>query len=153
MPEPAENVLQRPQVASQPAFDKHMTSLLQSYPKVHIMNLLGSKSDEELLTSSYLSHLNAAATTNESIASNTSLTSFDFHARTRIVGLEAMQDQLMQEPPVHDALSSFGYTLMTVDPQSQTQGHLITKQEGVFRTNCLDWSVYQCCKSMVLIVL
>ena len=108
------------------------------------MNLLGSKTDEELLTSSYLSHLNAAATTNESIASNTSLTSFDFHARTRIVGLEAMQDQLMQEPPVHDALSSFGYTLMTVDPQSQTQGHLITKQEGVFRTNCLDWSVYQC---------
>ena len=116
-----------------------MSSLLQTYPKVHVINLLGSKTDEELLTSSYLSHLNAAATANESIASNTSLTSFDFHARTRVVGLEAMQDQLMHEPPVHDALSTFGYALITIDPTSQKQGHLITKQDGVFRTNCLDW--------------
>jgi len=116
------------------------------------MNLLGMKTDEELLTTSYLSHLNNAASTIEAVASNTSLTSFDFHGRTRMVGLEAMQDELRREPPVDDALSNFGYCLVSIEPEKQTKGTIVTKQEGVFRTNCLDWYVLSICMKTLLIV-
>lgn len=63
------------------------------------------------------------------------LTNFDFHATSRIAGgIEGVRSELRYLGPVQLKKKAFGYTL--VEPRG---GSLVVRQEGVFRTNCLDW--------------
>jgi SacI homology domain len=85
--------------ASQPAFERHFTQLIEQYGAVHAVNLLGSKENEAILTSAYDRHLQVA-----SIAlgeENIGITHFDFHNAVRIGGHESMIRDL---PSVLDGL-------------------------------------------------
>lgn len=69
------------------------------------------------------------------------LTPYDFHAVVREHGHDAVKyDFSTGLREVVQSADDFGWT--TVDINS---GQVIEQQEGAFRVNCLDWSVYYEC--------
>ena len=82
----------RSQVASQPAFEKHFSHLLEEYSAVHGMNLLGSRENETILSSAYSSHLKHAQA--EGGLSTVGLTNFDFHSQVKLSGHESLAYEL-----------------------------------------------------------
>ncbi|OLL23777.1 Inositol-1,4,5-trisphosphate 5-phosphatase 1 [Neolecta irregularis DAH-3] len=110
--------------ATQPAFEKHLESLIESYGPVHVINLLGSKGDEPTLSDRYERHLRNLG----DLGKQTKYTTFDFHAEVRIGGYE--NANVIREVVGNDA-ESYAFYLEDND--------MITmKQTGIFRTNCLD---------------
>lgn len=129
--------LTRPPIASQPAFNKHFDDMLKAYPQVHICNLLGSKDQEALLTRAYETHLRNLTAEDPDFHSKLNMTNFDFHARARLGGgIETIEEQLSAEPRLPGAADQFSFCLAS---QSDKGYELVSSQEGVFRTNCLDW--------------
>ena len=130
--------LTRPAIASQPAFDLHFQDLLSHYPKVHILNLLGTRDHEALLTKAYEDHLMQTISNDTTVARNVEMSNFDFHARARAGGIETLPDQLKREDRVTNTSDMFGYCLVTIGEKGEFRD-VVVSQEGVFRTNCLDW--------------
>lgn len=122
----------RPIESSLPAFLRHFESLIDNYSSLHIVNLLSSKDQEVLLTEAYQAHLAASKLIDEEIKENVFMTNFDFHARSRVGGIESIKTQLASV--VGAVEERFGACLVAVD--SEGQGSLIVGQRGVFRTNC-----------------
>ncbi|KAJ3575821.1 hypothetical protein NP233_g830 [Leucocoprinus birnbaumii] len=116
--------------ASQPAFERHFVQLMEEYGSIHVINLLGSKENEALLTSSYARHLSVAR---NALGDNLGLTSFDFHHAVRIGGHESVIRNLPRMESVADNIDKFGFTMCDASTDE-----IITEQKGVFRTNCLD---------------
>ena len=77
--------------ASQPAFERHFAHLTEQYGKVHVVNLLGSKENETILTSAYARHLQAAKSVFEDALG---VTHFDFHSAVRVGGHDSVINQL-----------------------------------------------------------
>ncbi|PCH41458.1 inositol polyphosphate phosphatase [Wolfiporia cocos MD-104 SS10] len=120
----------RPQ-ASQPAFDRHMLQLTEQYGSVHIVNLLGSKENETLLSAAYMRHLQAAksAVSGEELG----MTNYDFHGAVRVGGHESVFRDIRRLEGVADNIEKFFFS-MTNAPSDE----IVLQQYGVFRTNCLD---------------
>lgn len=131
--------LTRPPIASQPAFNRHFDDLLSTYPKVHNCNLLGTRDMESQLTRAYDGHARNLASVDEAYKSKLSMTHFDFHSRTRAGGgIETIDEQLKTERKLIADAEEFGFCLAS----SSGKGYeMVSSQEGVFRTNCLDWCV------------
>ncbi|GAA6009081.1 hypothetical protein JCM10207_004086 [Rhodosporidiobolus poonsookiae] len=125
----------RPIEASLPAFVRHFEEMLEHYDKVHIINLLGSKEGEAALTAAYSAHLRAAASVDDNIRQSVSLTEFDFHARSRVGGIESVKVQLARE--VGDVEDEFAACVIGVEGESEGPVP-IQQQLGVMRTNCKD---------------
>ena len=79
-------------MASQPAFEKHFSQLLEEYSAVHGINLLGSRENEAGLTSAYSQHLKQAKASGS--LSSVGLTHFDFHHQVRLNGHESINYDL-----------------------------------------------------------
>jgi hypothetical protein len=125
----------RPQLASQPAFDRHFTNLIEEYLAVHAINLLGTKENEAILTNAYSHHLQTARSSGLG-ADLVGMTHFDFHNAVRVGGHDSIQEVIKRKGGVRDAIERFEFTIV-----DNTRDELITEQKGVFRTNCLDWCV------------
>ena len=110
----------RPAIASQPAFDRHFANLLDSYPLVHIVNLLGGKDQEALLTHAYEAHVKQASADNERFADHLAMSNFDFHARARAGGIETMREQIKREGHIMKAVGAFGYCIVSLEGEKQT---------------------------------
>ncbi|EJD53563.1 inositol polyphosphate phosphatase [Auricularia subglabra TFB-10046 SS5] len=119
----------RSQAAAQPAFERHFASLLDEYNAVHIINLLGSKENEVVLSQAYSS----LAARGIGGANPIGMTNFDFHHAVRIGGHDSVPLQLKRHDGVIDGIDSFGFTTADLG-----MGEIILEQRGVFRTNCLD---------------
>lgn len=131
-------VITRAGAASLPAFERHFDGVLSEYGGAHILNLLGTKEGESALTSAYSDALRGAGQENEDIRSSVEMTNFDFHHRAKgVAGLEGVRSQLANERAVRRKIEDFGFSLFSVDAKGQKT--MVTKQQGVFRTNCLDW--------------
>ena len=78
--------------ASQPSFDKHFADLVEEYGAVHVINLLGTKENESILSNAYAQHLHAARTA--VFGNDIGMTHFDFHAIVRIGGHESVMREL-----------------------------------------------------------
>ncbi|KZW04268.1 inositol polyphosphate phosphatase [Exidia glandulosa HHB12029] len=120
----------RSQAAAAPAFERHFAGLLDEYNAVHIINLLGSKENEVVLSQAY-SQLAARGIGGENIG----MTNFDFHNAVKVGGHDSVPTQLKRYGGVVDGIDSFGFTI--VDLKSD-QNDIVMEQRGVFRTNCLD---------------
>lgn len=125
----------RPQLASQPAFERHFAQLLQEYSAVHAVNLLGQKEGEALLAQAYSQHLKGTEIGSGHIA-DVGITNFDFHNAVRLQGHDSLVTAIPRLQGVHAAMEKFGFTSATYDSNEP-----MTSQRGVFRTNCLDWWV------------
>lgn len=140
--------------ATQPAFDKHFEHLELNYGTVHILNLLSeSKPGEVELTARYKQHV-AHSPLNQVVELELWIgqrllqqSQFDFHAETK--GSGGYEATSAVRHLLHDRAEGFAY-FMCDDAESCKVVHgsgntsltreptTILRQEGVFRTNCLD---------------
>ncbi|KAG5728501.1 Inositol-1,4,5-trisphosphate 5-phosphatase 1 [Termitomyces sp. T112] len=119
----------RPQ-ASQPAFERHFSQLMDEYGAIHAINLLGSKENEQSLTTAYGRHLQIARGATED---DLSITHFDFHSVVKTGGHDSVIRDLKRLDTIVDHIDRFGFTMCNAGLDE-----IITDQKGVFRTNCLD---------------
>lgn len=133
--------------ASQPAFDRHFADLISQYSRVHVLNLLGTRDAETVLTNAYADHIRsslaveqAAPPPDEQEVASTGandrldITTFDFHSVSRATGgLDGVRSELKTLAPIR--LKRDAFTCTIVD----SAGTVRRRQMGVMRTNCLDW--------------
>lgn len=107
--------------ASVPAFERHMSMIKERYGDQVIINLLGSKEGETMLTQMFQHHMKASRR-------KASMVSFDYHALCR----GGRQDNLIHlKNQISPHLTSFGCFYFDGND-------VIMRQTGTFRTNCLD---------------
>ncbi|XP_064476937.1 synaptojanin-1-like isoform X2 [Ornithodoros turicata] len=107
--------------ASAPAFERHMSQIKQRYGDQVIINLLGSKEGESMLTQMFQHHHKASRR-------KIPMVSFDYHSMCR----GGRQDNLIHlKNQISPHLSSFGCFYFN-------GSEICLQQTGTFRTNCLD---------------
>lgn len=121
--------LARTPEASAPAFKKHFDDLLHHYERVHIVNLLAKKKKELVVAEAYEDQLTRWKGLDSQLIR---YTHFDFHAECA-KGFEYVSRLVNARIVKEDLLQTFGY--FAADPST---GTVLSKQHGIFRTNCLD---------------
>jgi hypothetical protein len=138
--------------ATQHAFDKHFSTLSVNYGDVVVVNLLSDeKSQEQQLTRQYLQHIDATSLNHPSESAgepdhkHITAVNYDFHAETR--GPNGYEAASGIRRWIEKSAIAFEYFLaeditevVTKDGRQQSilgQNDKV-KQNGVFRTNCLD---------------
>ncbi|KAI8079720.1 SacI homology domain-containing protein [Halteromyces radiatus] len=118
--------------ATQPAVKRHFDELTQRYQNVSCLNLLSQEkeknSGEALLSKAYNAAVKQLGQPSQSAPVN--IINFDLHAECRGGNYENL-GLLMNI--IQRSADTFGYFLMDSD-----DNQIITCQQGVFRTNCMD---------------
>lgn len=114
--------------ATQPIFEKHFDGICQTYGVCHIVNLLSKTKSQEVEVLRRYKDLFLNSYHREKVA----YTHFDFHAETKqLSGGFAGASKIL--PQLFRSLEQFGW--FDFDAK---QGESVTKQDGIFRVNCLD---------------
>lgn len=114
--------------ATQPIFDKHFDDICGNYGVCHIVNLLSKTKPAEVQVSRRYKELYL----NSSHRDNIAFSDFDFHAETKpLTGGFAGATKIL--PMLHQSMEQFGWFTYDTDA-----GEVVTRQDGVFRVNCLD---------------
>ncbi|KAM5278355.1 synaptojanin-1 isoform 8-T8 [Hipposideros larvatus] len=109
--------------ANAPAFDRHFRTLKNLYGKQIIINLLGSKEGEHMLSKAFQSHLKASEH-----ATDIQMVNFDYHQMVK--GGKAEKLHSVLKPQVQKFLD-YGFFYF--------DGNEVQRcQSGTVRTNCLD---------------
>ncbi|XP_076405294.1 synaptojanin-1 isoform X12 [Peromyscus maniculatus bairdii] len=109
--------------ANAPAFDRHFRTLKDLYGKQIVVNLLGSKEGEHMLSKAFQSHLKASEH-----ASDVHMVSFDYHQMVK--GGKAEKLHSVLKPQVQKFLD-YGFFYFDGNDVKRCQS-------GTVRTNCLD---------------
>uniref|UniRef100_A0A8C4HMZ4 phosphoinositide 5-phosphatase n=1 Tax=Dicentrarchus labrax TaxID=13489 RepID=A0A8C4HMZ4_DICLA len=109
--------------ANAPAFERHFTALRRLYGKQVIINLLGSKEGEHMLSKAFQSHLKASEH-----ASAVKMVNFDYHQNVKGGKADKLHSVLK---PYLMLNFIFGIVSKHYNMRFRTQG-------GTIRTNCLD---------------
>uniref|UniRef100_A0A3Q1FUF3 Synaptojanin-1 n=1 Tax=Acanthochromis polyacanthus TaxID=80966 RepID=A0A3Q1FUF3_9TELE len=111
--------------ANAPAFERHFTALRRLYGKQVIINLLGSKEGEHMLSKAFQSHLKASEH-----ATAVKMVNFDYHQNVK--GGKAEKLHSVLKPQLSKFIEECGFFYYSGDMGiARTQG-------GTIRTNCLD---------------
>ncbi|KAF3987302.1 hypothetical protein FT663_04507 [Candidozyma haemuli var. vulneris] len=118
----------RSREATQPAFNKHFDEVCEKYGVCHIVNLLSkTKTQEVNVSRCYKELLDKSPHRSE-----LSYSHFDFHAETKqSSGGFAGATKIL--PLLYESLESFGWYDFDIQ-----ENEVVTRQDGVFRVNCLD---------------
>ena len=116
----------RPPEATQPAFELHFNELFVKYGAVNIVNLLSDKASEAALTEAFATQLGSIR---DNVKHKIDYTHFDFHHETH----GNFESASLIRPLVQHNVEDFGFYLEDITSQS-----IISQQNGIFRTNCLD---------------
>lgn len=109
--------------ANAPAFDRHFRTLKNLYGKQIIVNLLGSKEGEHMLSKAFQSHLKASEH-----AADIQMVNFDYHQMVKGGKTEKLHSVL--KPQVQKFLD-YGFFYFNGSEVQRCQS-------GTVRTNCLD---------------
>ncbi|XP_036599067.1 synaptojanin-1 isoform X6 [Trichosurus vulpecula] len=109
--------------ANAPAFDRHFRTLKNLYGKQIIVNLLGTKEGEDMLSKTFQSHLKASEH-----AADVQMINFDYHQMVKGGKVEKLHSVL--KPQVQKFLDSGIFHFNGIEVQRS--------QNGTIRTNCLD---------------
>uniref|UniRef100_A0A2K6GG84 Synaptojanin-1 n=1 Tax=Propithecus coquereli TaxID=379532 RepID=A0A2K6GG84_PROCO len=109
--------------ANAPAFDRHFRTLKSLYGKQIIVNLLGSKEGEHMLSKAFQSHLKASEH-----AADIQMVNFDYHQMVK--GGKAEKLHSVLKPQVQKFLD-YGFFYFNGSEVQRCQS-------GTVRTNCLD---------------
>ncbi|XP_015271026.1 PREDICTED: synaptojanin-1 [Gekko japonicus] len=109
--------------ANAPAFDRHFHTLKNIYGKQIIVNLLGSKEGEHMLSKAFQSHLKASEHAND-----IQMVNFDYHQMVR--GGKAEKLHSILKPQIQTFLECGFFHFDGKEIQRY--------QSGTIRTNCLD---------------
>ncbi|XP_030058011.1 synaptojanin-1 isoform X1 [Microcaecilia unicolor] len=110
--------------ANAPAFDRHFRTLKRLYGNQVVVNLLGGKEGENMLSKAFQSHLKAS----EHVA-DVLMVNFDYHQMVK--GGKADKLQSILKPKVHKFLLESGFFYCDKNGVQRSQS-------GTIRTNCLD---------------
>ncbi|XP_073440635.1 synaptojanin-1-like isoform X3 [Dendrobates tinctorius] len=110
--------------ANAPAFDRHFQTLKRLYGRQVVVNLLGSKEGEAMLSKAFQSHLKASEHVSDILMVN-----FDYHQMVR--GGKAEKLLSVLKPKVVSFLEECSFFSMDKDGVHRAQS-------GSIRTNCLD---------------
>uniref|UniRef100_A0A8D0AB64 phosphoinositide 5-phosphatase n=1 Tax=Sander lucioperca TaxID=283035 RepID=A0A8D0AB64_SANLU len=111
--------------ANAPAFERHFTALRRLYGKQVIINLLGSKEGEHMLSKAFQSHLKASEH-----ATAVKMVNFDYHQNVK--GGKADKLHSVLKPYISKFMEDCGFFYYSGETGiARTQG-------GTVRTNCLD---------------
>uniref|UniRef100_A0A8D3CRW5 phosphoinositide 5-phosphatase n=1 Tax=Scophthalmus maximus TaxID=52904 RepID=A0A8D3CRW5_SCOMX len=111
--------------ANAPAFERHFAALRKLYGKQVIINLLGSKEGEHMLSKAFQSHLKAS----EHVAA-VKMVNFDYHQNVK--GGKADKLHSVLKPQLGKFMDECGFFYYSGETGiTRTQG-------GTIRTNCLD---------------
>lgn len=114
--------------ATQPITNKHFADICQKYGVCHILNLLSKTKPAEVQLLRRYNELYKGSDRREEME----FSDFDFHHETKqLSGGFSGATKIL--PLLYDSLESFGWYIY-----DSKQGEYITRQNGVFRTNCLD---------------
>ncbi|PLW11810.1 hypothetical protein PCANC_18042 [Puccinia coronata f. sp. avenae] len=141
--------LTRTGAATQPAFERHFASLMKHYPvPIHVLNLLSKARDAEAsLSLAY--HQRLLALNSPHIR----FVHFDLHHRAKAApnGLDAVRQQLQIDPLIGAQVPHMAALEARLHPPDHNndpdndvddvdhrEAEIVTRQQGVFRVNCLD---------------
>lgn len=114
--------------ATQSSFDKHFDEVCQLYGVCHIVNLLSKTKPQEVEVLRRYEDLLSHSYHEDAV----SYSAFDFHAETKqLSGGFAGASKIL--PQLFDSLETFGWFNFDIELDE-----VITRQDGVFRVNCLD---------------
>ncbi|XP_008425464.1 synaptojanin-1 isoform X3 [Poecilia reticulata] len=111
--------------ANAPAFERHFTALRRLYGKQVIINLLGSKEGEHMLSKAFQSHLKASEH-----AAAVRMVNFDYHQNVRGGKTDKLSSVL--KPLLSKFIDECGFFYY-----SGEKG-IVRTQGGTIRSNCLD---------------
>uniref|UniRef100_A0A669CI25 Synaptojanin-1 n=1 Tax=Oreochromis niloticus TaxID=8128 RepID=A0A669CI25_ORENI len=111
--------------ANAPAFERHFTALRQLYGKQVIINLLGSKEGEHMLSKAFQSHLKASEH-----SSAVKMVNFDYHQNVK--GGKADKLHSVLKPQLSKFVEECGFFYYSGETG------ILRTQGGTMRTNCLD---------------
>ncbi|XP_054611093.1 synaptojanin-1-like isoform X6 [Dunckerocampus dactyliophorus] len=111
--------------ANAPAFERHFTALRRLYGKQVIINLLGSKEGEHMLSKAFQSHLKASEH-----GAFVKMVNFDYHQNVR--GGKADKLHSVLKPQLSKFVDDCGFFYYSGDMG------ITRSQGGTIRTNCLD---------------
>ncbi|XP_055370437.1 synaptojanin-1 isoform X3 [Betta splendens] len=111
--------------ANAPAFERHFTALRRLYGKQVIINLLGGKEGEHMLSKAFQSHLKASEH-----ASAVKMVNFDYHQNVK--GGKADKLHSVLKPQLNKFIEDCGFFYYTAEMGIERS------QGGTIRTNCLD---------------
>ncbi|OXB65956.1 hypothetical protein ASZ78_002704 [Callipepla squamata] len=112
-------------------FQRHFDSQIISYGKQMIVNLVNQKGSELPLEQTFAKMVNSMAN------GMVRYIAFDFHkecSRMRWDRLQILLDQLAEQQDEFRYLYMFCFSYFLVD----SDGKIVTQQEGIFRSNCMD---------------
>src|SRR5579862_4654371 len=121
--------ISRGAAATQPAVERHFNELQSRYGDVDMINLLGVKEGEIVLSKEYnerIFNLNGNGVENRVRMKN-----FDFHT---ICKSGSYENVILLIHDIQDRLEFFCFFLIDMETNLP-----IFYQKGVFRTNCVDW--------------
>lgn len=120
--------LTRSTEATQASFNKHFSGIVEKYGVTHIVNLLSKTKPAEVQVSKRYQQLFRGTNRKDEIL----YTEFDFHAETKQLngGFSGASKIL---PYLYDSMQQFGWFEYNIASEE-----VLTRQDGVFRTNCLD---------------
>ncbi|XP_072231421.1 synaptojanin-1 isoform X1 [Leuresthes tenuis] len=111
--------------ANAPAFERHFTALRRLYGKQVIINLLGSKEGEHMLSKAFQSHLKASEH-----AAAVKMVNFDYHQNVK--GGKADKLHSVLKPQLGRFIEDCGFFYYSGETG------IVRTQGGTIRTNCLD---------------
>ncbi|XP_036379137.1 synaptojanin-1 isoform X1 [Megalops cyprinoides] len=111
--------------ANAPAFERHFSALRRLYGKQVIINLLGMKEGEHMLSKAFQSHLKASEH-----AAAVRMVNFDYHQMVKGGKVEKLHSVL--KPQISKFLEDCGYF------HYSGEGGVQKCQTGTIRVNCLD---------------
>lgn len=112
--------------ATQQIFDKHFTNIGKKYGVCHVVNLLSKTKPAEVQVLRRFTELIDGSKTTEIVQ----YTQFDFHQEVKNVGFGGAVNILPDLATSMEEFGIFSYDTIT--------GEIVTRQDGVFRVNCLD---------------
>ncbi|KAI3406570.2 INP53 [Candida oxycetoniae] len=113
--------------ATQPVFNKHFSDICKSYGVCHIIDLLSKTKSAEIQLSNRYRQLYQHCNLREEIE----YTDFDFHQETKAAGGFDGATKILRS--IRESMHQFGFFSYDLE-----QNQVITRQDGVFRVNCLD---------------
>ncbi|CAL8364031.1 unnamed protein product [Lota lota] len=111
--------------ANAPAFERHFSALRRLYGKQVIINLLGSKEGEHMLSKAFQSHLKASEH-----GGTVKMVNFDYHQMVK--GGKAEKLHSVLKPQVNRFIEDCGFFYYSGETG------IARTQSGTLRTNCLD---------------
>lgn len=124
------------------AFNRHIDSLISSYEKVICVNLIDKKGDQKMIGEKYqecVKHYKQSLQNLSSDSNQVEYTWFDFHSECKKMKYENIS-KLLKSQSVSQGLSNHDVTHLKIKKLKNLNDQIIviSRQQGIFRTNCID---------------